>query len=319
MRENACLYMRTLAATGSITRAAAQLYVTPSALSKYIATLEKEAGSPLFSRAGNHFVLTHAGKRYLDWAEKIESLEEQMKSEMLDISEQRRGKIRFGVQTSLGDFMLHSILPDYVRDYPGIDLAMTEDNSVSLFNRLRHYEIDAAISTHKPEDSRYHCESLIAMEQVFFVPSSSPLVEKAVKREDCLFPWVSLEDCKEERLILMHRGQAPRANMEEFFGPVLGEMRVALEVRQLRSMFEAVNNGLGILVGGDGMERLFLANWQNLVKLCCRDDMPPTVFYLIYQEDVHRSLAMEAFFQLIRERFRILEEQIRGGNLRGLG
>ena len=74
MNPRASQYIQTLAQFGSITRAAGHLYITPSALSRYISTVEKEVGTQLFSRIGNHFVLTYAGERYVEWCRQYDAL-----------------------------------------------------------------------------------------------------------------------------------------------------------------------------------------------------------------------------------------------------
>ena len=51
----------TLAKTQSFTRAAGELAITQSALSKHVATLERELGCELFVRNGRGVVLTQAG------------------------------------------------------------------------------------------------------------------------------------------------------------------------------------------------------------------------------------------------------------------
>lgn len=50
----------------SITRAAEELHVTPAAVSRQIRSLEDFLGVQLFDRAGGRFVLTEAGRRYLE-------------------------------------------------------------------------------------------------------------------------------------------------------------------------------------------------------------------------------------------------------------
>lgn len=60
----------TLANYSKLTSAARALYLSPSALSQHLASLEKELGCELFSRE-NNFTLTHKGERTLERAQKI--------------------------------------------------------------------------------------------------------------------------------------------------------------------------------------------------------------------------------------------------------
>lgn len=60
------LYFRSVANTGSVTRAAEELYITQSALSRTIQRLEVEVGAKLFERDKGRFVLNENGRLFLE-------------------------------------------------------------------------------------------------------------------------------------------------------------------------------------------------------------------------------------------------------------
>ena len=66
MELNQLRYFQTVARTESITRAAAELYITQSALSRVILRLENELGTPLFNRQSGRIVLNDKGKLFLN-------------------------------------------------------------------------------------------------------------------------------------------------------------------------------------------------------------------------------------------------------------
>ena len=59
-------YVCTLARCQSLSRAAEELFISPSALSVYISNLEKQLGIQLFDRIGKQFTLTYAGELYVE-------------------------------------------------------------------------------------------------------------------------------------------------------------------------------------------------------------------------------------------------------------
>src|SRR3954451_14757713 len=63
--------LRELAARGTIAAVADALQFTPSAVSQQLATLEREAGVPLFERAGRGVRLTHAALPLVDHADAL--------------------------------------------------------------------------------------------------------------------------------------------------------------------------------------------------------------------------------------------------------
>ncbi|WP_246473666.1 LysR family transcriptional regulator [Streptosporangium becharense] len=68
MESAALRYFREVAATGSVTRAGANLFVAPSAVSRQIRLLEDDLGVPLFTRGARGMTLTAAGHHVLEFA-----------------------------------------------------------------------------------------------------------------------------------------------------------------------------------------------------------------------------------------------------------
>ena len=65
------LFIVTIAKEGGISRAAAKLFITQSALDQQLLKLEHELGTPLFCRSRGSLSLTEAGRVYVDYAEKM--------------------------------------------------------------------------------------------------------------------------------------------------------------------------------------------------------------------------------------------------------
>ena len=75
-------YILEVARCGGITRAAEKLYITPSALSKFVQAREEEMNIRLFRRLGKKFVLTDAGQYYVRKCEEIERIQNEMDQQM---------------------------------------------------------------------------------------------------------------------------------------------------------------------------------------------------------------------------------------------
>ena len=91
-------YVCTLARCQSLSRAAEELFISPSALSVYISNLEKYLGVRLFERTGRGkaFVLTSIGEEYVVRAEKMLELKALLLSaieEHPELSEEERGNL----------------------------------------------------------------------------------------------------------------------------------------------------------------------------------------------------------------------------------
>lgn len=128
----------------NITRAAARLFISQQALSKHISQLEKYYETRLFDRTPT-LALTYAGTRLVKAAARILDMHRQIKSEIDDINNHRRGKLQLGISHTRGRAFLPDILPQFREQHPLIEITLEEGNSVVLEDMLRHGGIDLLI------------------------------------------------------------------------------------------------------------------------------------------------------------------------------
>ncbi|MEO1658657.1 MAG: LysR family transcriptional regulator [Pseudomonadota bacterium] len=122
-----------LARTGTISAAAHELGVAPSAVSRRLKALEARLGIELVRRSTRAMVLTPAGEAYLAKAKEllrsIDALEEQMRDESLGAS----GQIRLAAPLSFGLCTLTDPISDFLKEHPQISLDLDlRDATVDL-------------------------------------------------------------------------------------------------------------------------------------------------------------------------------------------
>ena len=81
---------KTIAETGSLTRAAELLHISQPAMSSMLRKLEDELGAELFDRSPNRIRLNRAGELALNYANAILDTAERMKSELAELSQSGR-------------------------------------------------------------------------------------------------------------------------------------------------------------------------------------------------------------------------------------
>lgn len=82
LNVNRMRILREVAARGSISAAAAALYMTPSAVSQQMSTLEREAGVDLLDRVGRRVALTTAGERLVTYTERVLAVLEEAQADL---------------------------------------------------------------------------------------------------------------------------------------------------------------------------------------------------------------------------------------------
>jgi LysR family transcriptional regulator, glycine cleavage system transcriptional activator len=151
---------------GSFERAAEQLHITASAVSKRVSTLEDLLGHDLFVRAGRGLVLTPGGREYLAQAAQVLTLLTAMPQHQRD--QQRMTRLRVSVPPTFGRQILVPQLATFTAAQPSIELEVVL--SIPLFDG---YPVDADIEVRHGEPALVGGEVLLH-DQV--LPVAAPAV-----------------------------------------------------------------------------------------------------------------------------------------------
>jgi LysR family hydrogen peroxide-inducible transcriptional activator len=162
-----------VARTKNFTRAATELHLSQSALSRAIQKLEEQLGQPLFERKPREIVLTDLGELLLERAKVILKLVEDTFAELSEAG--RRGRIRLGTIPTIAPYYLPVLLGSFAEKNPDISVIVQEDTTENLIKRCSHGEIDIAILA-LPVIAKYlEVEPLFDEELLLVVPTSHPL------------------------------------------------------------------------------------------------------------------------------------------------
>lgn len=135
----------TILAEGSISGAAQKMFISQPALSQSLKTLEREINAPIFIRGTNPIQLTYAGEKLVETARQIVILEKNLAHEISDINEERSGYFRFGLNKRYSHDLLTSLVPLYIKEYPQVNLNITEMGSSSIEQALLEGSLDAGL------------------------------------------------------------------------------------------------------------------------------------------------------------------------------
>ena len=86
-------YIIVIAQEKNLSKAAERLYVSQPALSRFLLKLETQAGLPLFERKRRQLVPTLAGELYLDTAQKMLQLDQDLERQLKKLRECTHGKL----------------------------------------------------------------------------------------------------------------------------------------------------------------------------------------------------------------------------------
>jgi len=127
----------------SFNRAAERLHYVQSSVSAQIQALEEELGVQLFDRLGRQILLTEAGARLLDYAEKIVNLADETLAEVTEAATPK-GTLTVRVPETLAVHRLPPIIQAYHSRFPGVKLRFITCALEGLEKDLRKGLVDLA-------------------------------------------------------------------------------------------------------------------------------------------------------------------------------
>jgi DNA-binding transcriptional LysR family regulator len=139
------LVLRAVVQRGTLTAAATALGYTVSAVSQQLAQLEREAGSPLFEKAGRGVRPTAAGLLLAEHAATILAAVDDAEGALADLRAGRTGRLRVVSFHSAGESLLPEAIATLRRQLPELHVMPLVDETDGALRRLRAGEVELVI------------------------------------------------------------------------------------------------------------------------------------------------------------------------------
>ena len=299
-------YVSAIAREGTLSGAAVQLGISQPALTRFLQKEEGELGTALFQRIDNRMVLTYAGECYLEHIKQIFAIQAHMRAELDDIARMDRG-LRVGITGIRRPFTICSVIPQFKKKYPSIDLTLNEFASDKLEEMLEGLELDCiAVNVTKKRDC-FEYLPVAREEYVLAVHKDHPLVQAAERSDRFKYPVVrpgQLEGCSFVMLGKAHR-------IRQFADSILDGNRIghsiSMQSRTLDGALEAVANDLGCTFTPEIMLS-YIRGARNI--RCLSLDTPGTgyEFSLLYRKGAYLPPSTQDFLEMFRSAFRSQRE-----------
>ncbi len=148
---------------GSLAAAAAELGVTPPAVSRRLAALEKRLGVGLLQRSTRRQSLTPAGQRYLEGGQGILAEIRQLEQGLLQDARALRGVLRINATFGFGRRHLGAALAAFAQVHPEVEILLQlSDRPLDLIAE----GLDLGIWFGTPPDARVIARRLLANRRV---------------------------------------------------------------------------------------------------------------------------------------------------------
>lgn len=188
-------YFLAVARERKFSTAAEDTYVSQSALSKQIKSLEQELGVELFRRSAGGATLTPAGEVFQGFATKVYRDYENVLTQLDQYRDSGPLHIRMGALPLVSDYGLYADLADFQVNNMSIQIDFCERNQGEILRRMELHRLDLAIlRTDLLSTEQYEWIDLVKDEIVIVCP-----IRHRLARRDT----VPYEELREEKFVLL--------------------------------------------------------------------------------------------------------------------
>ncbi|RED60382.1 LysR family transcriptional regulator [Cohnella lupini] len=287
------LYTIQIATDRNFSRAAEKLHIAQPSLSQQLSKLEKELGVLLFKRSTNSVELTYAGSVFVDKAQQIIDMTDQLRREMEDIADMRKGRLVVGSLPMTGAHVLPYVLPVFREAYPDIEVVLIEESTHRLEQLTASGGTDVSLLTLPLVEPTLAYQPLIEEEICLAVPPDHPY---AIAGRTSV---VAIAELKDEPFVLLKKGQGFRAIAHNLCQAAGFEPRVVFESGNINTVQSLVAAGMGIAFVPKMMTQ---AEWHGRAPVYLTLEGHPTrTLVIAYRKGRYLSNAAEAFISTFRE------------------
>ena len=290
-------YFLRIVEEGSLSKAAASLYLTQPTLSRFLTNLEEELGTKLFTRErDNSLKLTAEGELYLDAARKIDTIKTQLESQLLCRNNEVNNIIRLGVDSD-GILVFAKTCANLVNQkYPDARVEILRKNSNEIYRMVKDGVLTMGVSAFEEKNDCVSCIPVRNCKVDMIVGRQNPLAQRSYQLQGQETFRVDISGLDPQTpFVLLRDGTIFRSLEDKLLSQLSYTPRIACSSLRQSTINEMV------------------AESRELVGFCPRDHFRPDLAYLalqtecfymkgiIYRSDMKMSPVKRYLIQLLKD------------------
>ncbi len=220
-----------------VTRAALEMGVPQSTLSRALVRLERDLGVDLFVRRGRTLSLTPAGRTFLTSVERALGEVERAAEAVRADAHPASGKVAFGFLHTMGSETVPGLIRAFRADHPGIRFSLVQNYGEAMLERLRAGELDLCLTSPVPDEPGLVARRLDEQRLRLVVPDDHRLADRR---------RVRLAEAAEEAFVTLESGYGMRRITDDLCREAGFRPRIAFEGEETETLRGLVAAGLGV-------------------------------------------------------------------------
>ena len=225
--------------SGSFSYAASQNFVTQSAVSQQVRSLEDKYDCRLIERGRAGVKPTAAGQILYNSGKEIVRRFLEFENRLREIGSVVAGSIRVGTVYSVGLHELPRYLSEFLRLYPAVNVHLEYLRSNKIYEDLIEGKIDLGVVAYPSKRSQIMTVPFRHDELILVVPPDSPLAKQ---------PKISLRQLEGQRFVGFERDIPTRKAADRILRNHGVKAQYALEFDNIETIKRAIEIGLGVAI-----------------------------------------------------------------------
>ncbi|HEX2883251.1 MAG TPA: LysR family transcriptional regulator [Candidatus Limnocylindria bacterium] len=187
---------------GSISRAAEALLLSQPAVSRHVASLERELGVPLLDRGWRGVTLTEAGRVLADHVLRAEALLSQASRHVAALVGELSGSLSLAASGTPANYLLPPLVAAFQDAHPGLAVELAVGTSASVANDVREHRAEIGFVGGLAAGPDLRMEPLVEDEIVLVAaPDRFPATGPVTARQLTDVGWVEREEGSATRAV----------------------------------------------------------------------------------------------------------------------
>lgn len=280
-----------VASSLSFSDASKKLFISQSAVSQSIKTLERKLGQPLFIRSTKKVQLTPAGALLLKHVEPAMNLISRGESQLLESGTLGLGQLHIGASDTICRYFLLPYLQEFHRKFPNVPIKITNASSSGCVRLLEQRKVDL-IMTNFPNvhlNPSYIQKKVCTFSDVFIAnPAFFSLQERTL----------SFAELRTYPLMMLDRKSTTSEFLHQIFLQHQLELVPQVELSSNDLLIDMARIGLGIAFVPDLCLR---HNLDDLFILQTKETLPQRQIVASLNTTLPVSASTEEFLKLLPE------------------
>lgn len=264
--------------------AAESIFLTQSACSMSLSTLERQFGLTLFDRAKKGLILNEVGRMLYPQAVNLLAKAKELENLMMNTEEKPVGHLLVGASTTIGNYVLPKIISRFSHDFPQTNITLRVNNTETIIKEILNFDIDIGFIEGNCYSLNLNIKKWKGDNLIVIAAPDHRLNQK--KR-------LSFKDLEHAKWILREKGSGTR---EHFENAMKANILALMEFTHTEAINQAVMTGIGIGCVSELTVIEYLKN-KSLVQLATPFLKLSREFYMLIHKEKYQTAVLNAFIQ----------------------